>query len=217
MFEVGLQQVKAELEERVSSSLHSILQLIEDDIVSEAGSITCRYKELETKLCETLQTAEDVVEMDLFKSVMPLTINELSARMKRFKSIVFFLYQHNDMPSICKYDPDKACTPTTISDTLDLPSKMQDLVYDQDARHQQERVAIEKSVHDLNHVTAKQTEDFREKVNKMIRVFNPNLFYNQMIEWDTMASTLANLLKTQEHITGQQVLLYGRAPDNFKL
>ena len=172
---------------------------------------------MESKLCEKLKTAEDVVEMDNFKTVMPVTVNELQVRMKRFKSVVFFLYQHNDMPTICKYDPDKACTPTTIRETLDLPLKMQDLVYDQDVRHQQERVAIEKSIHDLNHVTALQTEDFREKVNKMIRVFNPNLFYNQMIEWDTMASTLANLLKTQEYISGQQVHLYGRAPDNFKL
>ena len=68
MFEIGVSVVKAEIQKRIKSCIVEVLKKFESDLQVRAMKTCESFQEISDKYQESLTTAEEVVDMETFKS-----------------------------------------------------------------------------------------------------------------------------------------------------
>lgn len=68
LFEVGIVKVKEEIQARIQKLLNVVFEHYESSLIQTSQSLCQRYEAIQKKLSQSLQSPEDVAEMDRFKN-----------------------------------------------------------------------------------------------------------------------------------------------------
>ena len=68
MFEIGTRHVKEEIQGKLEALLDKVFESYETKIISHAKQICKTYEQIRDNLSKSLETPQDIVEMDLYKT-----------------------------------------------------------------------------------------------------------------------------------------------------
>lgn len=151
LFEIGTSLVKEEIQSRIDKYIISILWRFELDLKTRAKSICENFDEIAKFYDKTLETAEDVVEMDTYKNNLQLDMSLLQRNLATTRKCLFFLICQTDYNEILMEQAqesgglDGECI-KYVDEMLAWPARLNEHCDKADERHIQERAVVEKHV-----------------------------------------------------------------------
>lgn len=100
LFEVGTALVKEEIQNRINKYIIAILRKFENDLKDQAKSIGENFQEIAVYYDKSLETAEDVVEMETYKNNLQLDMSILQRKLSSTRKCLFFLICQTDYAEI---------------------------------------------------------------------------------------------------------------------
>ena len=91
MFEVGTKQVKIAIQTKLDHLLDKVFDNYESKIKSHAKEICETYEKIKERLSKPLLTAQDIVEMDLYKTDLLVQMTSLLGQISEHRESVFFM------------------------------------------------------------------------------------------------------------------------------
>jgi hypothetical protein len=100
LFEVGCSIVKEELADRIKKFMIALLQCFQDDLTEKTAALCEEFRTIADYLDKTLETAEDVVEMDNYKNNLLLDMAKLQRKLAFNRTCTFFLACQNEYEDV---------------------------------------------------------------------------------------------------------------------
>lgn len=138
MFEIGVVKVKEEIQERIKALLEKVFDHYENGVIDASHRLCQEYDDICKRLSKTLQTPEDVAEMDRFKNQLLVDMVRLQGDMRDNQQAIFFLFR-----------ADRTLKPETQELVLKLhqwPQQLDEHLDKCDEKHIEERAKLEKEV-----------------------------------------------------------------------